>query len=243
MYVLISILLTTDFGFSATETLSSLELVAAGLSKEKLAQLQVPMIPVKIGVTLLLSRFAAGKRPMNLWLVAFPLRLLMCLAFTALVFLTPIMKLEDGTFSSFYYFLFITVSVIHSVPRYAMFLGLVAFFTKISDPAVGGTYMTLLAAFANLGAIWPNSFSLWVVDKIYGGLYTISIVSVVIGAVSFICYFRTIRKFQDLNNDQWRVVDRKVKKEEEVDDSKYFHSSRRLRQSFASRRILASVKL
>ena len=47
-----------------------------------------------------------------------------------------------------------------------MFLGVVAFFARISDPVVGATYMTLLNTFTNLGTMWPSSFSLWFVDQV-----------------------------------------------------------------------------
>ena len=39
-----------------------------------------------------------------------------------------------------------------------------AFFARISDPAIGGTYMTFLNTLTNLGNMWPNSFTLWFVD-------------------------------------------------------------------------------
>lgn len=39
-----------------------------------------------------------------------------------------------------------------------------SFFTKISDPAIGGTYMTLLNTVSNLGGTWPKYFVLLAVD-------------------------------------------------------------------------------
>ena len=54
------------------------------------------------------------------------------------------------------------------------------------------------------------------------GFFTISIVWVVIGAVSFIWAFRTFRHFQTLNNDQWRVTG-KEKKKDQMNDFKYFY--------------------
>ena len=47
-----------------------------------------------------------------------------------------------------------------------MFVSIMAFFARVSDPAVGGTYMTLLNTFSNLGSMWSKSFSLWFVDQI-----------------------------------------------------------------------------
>ena len=45
-----------------------------------------------------------------------------------------------------------------------MFVSIMAFFAKISDPAVGGTYMTLLNTLTNLGGNWPATLALWWVD-------------------------------------------------------------------------------
>lgn len=45
-----------------------------------------------------------------------------------------------------------------------MFVAQMAFFAKISDPAIGGTYMTLLNTVANIGGTWPQALALWFVD-------------------------------------------------------------------------------
>ena len=44
---------------------------------------------------------------------------------------------------------------------YCMFVAIMAFFAKVSDPAVGGTYMTLLNTLTNLGGNWPATLALW----------------------------------------------------------------------------------
>ncbi|OMJ08591.1 hypothetical protein AYI69_g11016, partial [Smittium culicis] len=45
-----------------------------------------------------------------------------------------------------------------------MFVGLSAFVTRISDPIIGGTYMTLLNTLSNFGGTWPVYFVLESVD-------------------------------------------------------------------------------
>lgn len=47
-----------------------------------------------------------------------------------------------------------------------MFVSIMAFFAKISDPLVGGTYMTLLNTLTNLGGNWPSTLALWFVDPL-----------------------------------------------------------------------------
>ena len=51
-----------------------------------------------------------------------------------------------------------------SCPLHVRFVSTMAFFARISDPAIGGTYMTFLNTLTNLGNMWPNSFTLWFVD-------------------------------------------------------------------------------
>lgn len=45
-----------------------------------------------------------------------------------------------------------------------MFVSIMSFHARISDPAIGGTYMTLLNTLTNLGGMWPATLSLWMLD-------------------------------------------------------------------------------
>ena len=45
-----------------------------------------------------------------------------------------------------------------------MFVAFMAFHARISDPRVGGTYLTLLNTVTNLGGNWCQTLALWLVD-------------------------------------------------------------------------------
>merc|ERR1719308_608809 len=77
---------------------------------------------------------------------------------------TPSFAQEDGSFPLYYYALIVAIFIIHQVFATCMFVSIMAFFAKISDPAVGGTYMTLLNTLTNLGGNWPATLALWWVD-------------------------------------------------------------------------------
>lgn len=47
---------------------------------------------------------------------------------------------------------------------YSMFVAVMAFFARISDPLFGGTNMTLLNTLTNLGGAWANTAALWMTD-------------------------------------------------------------------------------
>uniref|UniRef100_A0A8D8UEW4 Acetyl-coenzyme A transporter 1 n=1 Tax=Cacopsylla melanoneura TaxID=428564 RepID=A0A8D8UEW4_9HEMI len=125
------VLLTCKIGFSASDAITSLKLIEAGVPKEKFAIMAVPLVPLQIVLPLLLSKYTVGARPMDIYIRAIPYS-----------------------------------CCIHQVSLYAMFVASMAFFARVSDPGVGGTYMTLLNTLSNLGSNWPNTVALWLVDAL-----------------------------------------------------------------------------
>lgn len=61
-------------GFSAADEITGLKLVEAGVPKEQLALLAVPMVPLQIVLPLIISKYTAGPRPLDLFYKAFPFR-------------------------------------------------------------------------------------------------------------------------------------------------------------------------
>merc|ERR1719208_452066 len=166
MPLTIAMLLTSKIGFAAADSASSLKLIEAGVPKDKLAMLAIPMMPLQIILPWIISRYTAGPRPMDVFVKAIPARLVLCLVMAAVVYITPTFKLEDGSFPVTFYGLLITVYGIYQVALYSMFVSIMAFFAKVSDPAVGGTYMTLLNTLTNLGGNWPSTLALWLVEPL-----------------------------------------------------------------------------
>lgn len=160
------ILLTSKIGFSAPDAVSGLKLVEAGVHKENLALLAVPMVPLQIILPWLISRITCGPRPLDLLIRAYPFRLLFGIIFPLIVYWTPMVKLADGTFPTYYYLVLILAYALHQVTVYSIFVALMAFHAAVSDPSIGGTYMTLLNTITNLGGNWPSTTSLWLVDKL-----------------------------------------------------------------------------
>lgn len=56
--------------------------------------------------------------------------------------------------------------LLHQVALYSMYVACMAFHAKVSDPLIGGTYMTLLNTVTNLGGNWPSTMALWLVDPL-----------------------------------------------------------------------------
>jgi len=162
----IAMLLTSKIGFAAADAATGLKLVEAGVPKDKLAMLAIPMMPLQIVLPWIISKYTAGPRPMDVFVKAIPARLILCLVMAGLVYITPSFKAEDGSFPIEYFFLVVAVYAVYQVTLYSMFVAIMAFFAKVSDPAVGGTYMTLLNTVTNLGGNWPSTLALWMVDPL-----------------------------------------------------------------------------
>lgn len=71
---------------------------------------------------------------------------------------------EDGEISSIYFVLVILQHLLGSFMSTVQFVGISAFHTRIADPAIGGTYMTLLNTLSNLGGTWPRVLVMCMID-------------------------------------------------------------------------------
>ncbi|XP_010776834.1 acetyl-coenzyme A transporter 1, partial [Notothenia coriiceps] len=102
VFTFCALLLTAKIGFSAADAVTGLKLVEAGVPKEQLALLAVPMVPLQILLPVIISKYTAGPRPLDVFYKAFPFRLLIGLGYALLVWLTPSLK-QDGGFPVYYY--------------------------------------------------------------------------------------------------------------------------------------------
>lgn len=59
-----------------------------------------------------------------------------------------------GVGSAKFFSWLIGVVVLHEIASNCMFVAQMAFFSRISDPVIGGSYMTLLNTIANMGNKW-----------------------------------------------------------------------------------------
>ncbi|XP_051580775.1 acetyl-coenzyme A transporter 1-like [Myxocyprinus asiaticus] len=159
------LLITAKIGFSAADAVTGLKLVEAGVPKEQLALLAVPMVPLQILLPLVISKYTAGPRPLDVFYKAFPFRLLVGLEYALLVWWTPSVR-QEGGFPVYYYAVVLLSYAAHQVALYSMYVACMAFHAKVSDPVIGGTYMTLLNTVTNLGGNWPSTLALWLVDPL-----------------------------------------------------------------------------
>ncbi|KAI1283168.1 Acetyl-coenzyme A transporter 1 [Halotydeus destructor] len=160
------ILLTCKMGFAVSDAVTGLKLMENGVKKEHMALMAVPMVPLQILLPWVISRYTAGPRPLDVFLRAYPWRLMFGFVFSGVLWWTSVVKQPDGSFPVYYYAVILLVYAAHQVTVYSCYVALMAFHAKTSDPAIGGTYMTLLNTVTNLGGNWPATLSLWFVQNL-----------------------------------------------------------------------------
>jgi PAT family acetyl-CoA transporter-like MFS transporter 1 len=163
---LIVFFLTCKIGFAAADSVTGLKLVEAGVPKDRLALLAIPLTPLQIVLPFIIAKYTAGPNAMDFYVKVIPIRLLFGFVFAAIVWLTPTFKLVDGSFPFYYYASIVFIYAFHQITVYTMYVAAMAFSARIADPAVGGTYMTLLNTVSNLGGNWPSTLALWLVDPL-----------------------------------------------------------------------------
>ncbi|KAI0273249.1 acetyl-coenzyme A transporter 1 [Russula aff. rugulosa BPL654] len=151
--------LFAKIGWAAHDTATNLKMVEKGLGKEDLAVSVLIDFPFQILGGYLAARWSRGDRPLRPWIWAFGPRLGFVLVGAIIVWRFPKPPISTGFFA-----FLVMQTVLGSFSGTIQFVGMSAFHTRISDPVIGGTYMTLLNTFTNLGGTWPKYFVLKAVD-------------------------------------------------------------------------------
>merc|ERR1711916_373480 len=92
------------------------------------------------------------------------------------------------------YLFIIILSLSSSLASSFMFVCMGAFFARIADPKVGGTYLTVLNTLSNLGGTWPKALVMSGVDLLsfssLDGYYVVMAISLVSGIAVFLLFIR-----------------------------------------------------
>ena len=133
--------LFAKIGFQANEAVTNLKLVDKGLTHEDLALTILLDFPVEIGLAYYAAKWSMDNHPIHVWLYAFLARLAAALFAQGTVMIFP----KNGVVGMGYLGIVIAQHMFSTLTGTIMFVAIAAFHAKISDPVIGGTYMTLLA--------------------------------------------------------------------------------------------------
>lgn len=212
--LLIVVLLTWGIAFPITDVIVPVKLQEYGVPKEHLWYMMSALMPVSILLPLIASKWTSRKRPMDLALRTFPLRVLLGPVTAAVVYCTP--PVVDPPPYRFYGVL-VVVCFVGTVAREFIFVAQQSFFARISDPAMGGSYMSLLSTIASIGSAWPAPLMFYLVDLFTcqeahscdyyqtDGFYIVLGLSTVVGVLWYLVGVHVVNLLQLQQLKDWHV--------------------------------------
>jgi len=162
--MLFLILLTCKIPFAPADAVSTFKLQEYGMPKADIATIS----PILLIIGLLLPAVTSSwltTRPLDVFMIGIPLKLITS-ALGWVVVQTTTSAYQTGEAGIFFFLSLLVVMILHEVAGQLIFISSMSFFAKISDPNIGGTYMTFLNTVSNLGSKWPNSCALWFQPKL-----------------------------------------------------------------------------
>ncbi|CAM9023621.1 unnamed protein product [Wickerhamomyces anomalus] len=156
----ITLHLISKIGFLVNESATNLKLLEKGFAREDLAITVLIDFPFEIIFGYYVAKWSTGKNSLTPWLYAYLGRLTAAILAQIIVYMFP----ESGQVTKTYFILVILHHLLGSFMSTIQFVSISAFHTQISDPLIGGTYMTLLNTISNLGGQWPKFIILNMID-------------------------------------------------------------------------------
>lgn len=175
--------LVSKFAFQCNEGATNLKLLERGFKREDLAVTVLVDFPFEIIFGYYVAKWSSsatfGPRKfersnffarmlvgeagiLTPWLWGFLGRLLSAFLAGILVAKFP----SDGIVTRSYFLMVIFQHLLGSFMTTVQFVAICAFHTRIADSAIGGTYMTLLNTFSNLGGTWPRLLVMTMIDRL-----------------------------------------------------------------------------
>jgi PAT family acetyl-CoA transporter-like MFS transporter 1 len=203
------VLMTVKVAFAPADSVATFKLQEYGMPKADIATYSP--IPLVIGLFLpafISSTVAAD--PISVVRLGIPLKLFTCFLSFLVVQATPAAYAYAaqgiGPSTSFLCG-FVGTMILHEISGTLIFMSFMSFFNKVADPAIGGTYMTLLNTISNLGYKWPNSLALFVLPKIttpeLDGYTIETMAGFIIGIAWLFSMSGLLRRLQNTRTSAW----------------------------------------
>ena len=166
---LVCVHLVSKFAFQCNEAATNLKLLEKGFKREDLAVSVLVDVPFELVFGYYVAKWSSGGDGENEaegnvlapWLYGYIGRLAAAALGSVAVWLFP----ADGRVTPVYFALIVVQHLLGSFMGTVQFVGISAFHTRVADPLLGGTYMTLLNTVSNLGGTWPRLPVLWLVNR------------------------------------------------------------------------------
>lgn len=82
---------TVDISFATVDVITNLKLIDYGIPRDRIALFNIPSFIVQLTLPIIISKYTAGKYPMNVYFKAYPYRLFLSVVIALFVAMTPTM--------------------------------------------------------------------------------------------------------------------------------------------------------
>ena len=183
----------------------------AGVSSDVIALLATLSTPVHILMPWIVAKYMANSSPLSSLRAIFPVRLVFQVASVGLVLLTPLGISGSWIGTSVFYGICLTLSMLESAGMQVMFTSKMTFFARVSDPVIGGTYMTVLNTISNIGGNIASQVSYRLAEaatipNVVDGFYVVVVFATVYGFCWLKYFGPRLTDLDRRGEDEWRVT-------------------------------------
>lgn len=162
---LATVFLFCRIGSVVAEAAGTLKLLEKGVSKEAISSIVLLEFPIELFSAVIAGRWISEDDALSPFIHAYQGRLLIAFLTTYMVSVFPVGVVHwfDNPLA---FLMILLVGVVGSFVSTLMYTAQGAFFSQISDPVMGGAYLTLLNAIANMGSSLPRLVVMWLMDRL-----------------------------------------------------------------------------
>ncbi|KYN99737.1 putative acetyl-CoA transporter [Plasmodium gaboni] len=220
MKIFIILFLINRLPFASVEVGTNFKMLKRGITKEEFALFNPLYIPVSIISPAIIGKIIQKMKPLDVYYFGYVLRYFSNIILSTLLPITKYMysnKIEGTNIKFYFYYMYIFMAqVFNHFSIDLMTVSSMSFQNIISDPKIGGTYMTFLNTVNNLGSHWSTIF-LWLLDYtdkefcykgkcvLVDGFYIQMILSFIIGIIINKYILSFTRKLQAFPLEDWRT--------------------------------------
>ena len=191
--------------------IASLKLQENKFPKEHLAAISTVGAVFSILTPLAIAKHVNGDKPFRVARLVYVPRVLQVFPIVAIIYTSHIMQ---GDFTTWFYAAVVGLTLMEHILMTSMFSSKLALFARVSDPKIGGTYMTFLNTMSNLGNLWVNTAALKVVDSLayegVDGFYVLAGLSSFFGVVWYVLIgARLFKELDEAPLESWLVSEKK----------------------------------
>ena len=169
--------------------------------------INIPIQLTQVFFALFIGKCLTIDQPLQLFKRIYPLMIFITFIITLWIFLMQ----SNGELTIIFIGVFAILQGLFSLILSTLIIAKGHFFAQISDQAIGGSYLTLLHTFSNLGYLWPETLSYFLLEFFsnYGSeqyvFFYLTAGFLSFGVLWFLYFKNFLEKLQLIPREEWSL--------------------------------------